>query len=135
MGGRRGDLGVLRSLEEHLNWEVMIEVRSDRDEESLVDEIIEGEVAEVATLLSRQLSGPIVVLRGCAWDRYGRVCATKVVQGQWARSSEAEQRLVQTFSARTEEDRQERAKREAEAGGWYYDSEDELQFDLERTFL
>jgi hypothetical protein len=46
-----------------------------------------------------------------------------------------EQGLVEDFSARTEQDRQERAKREGEAGGWYYDSEDELQFDIERMDL
>ena len=30
-----------------------------------------------------------------------------------------------------EQDRQERAKSEGEAGGWYYDSEDELRFNVE----
>jgi hypothetical protein len=76
-----------RSLEE-----VMIEVHSgsDREEESLVDKILNEEVTEVATLLSKQLLGPIVVLRGCAWDRYRKVCTTKVVQGQWRRDKESE---------------------------------------------
>ena len=134
-----GSGSIKKSLEALLDCrslkEVMIEVRSDREEESLVDEIIDEEIAEVATLLSEQLSGPVVVLRGCAWDRDGKVCTTKVVQGQWGRDKEAEGRLVRDFSARTEQDRQERAKREGEAGGWYYDSEDELQFDVERMVL
>ena len=88
--------GIKKGLEELLECrsleEVMIEVRSgsDREEESLVDKIIDEEVAEVATLLSKQLLGPIVVLRGCAWDRYGKVCTTKVVQGQWRREKESE---------------------------------------------
>lgn len=141
-GRSEDDPGVIKKgLEELLECRslegVMIEVRSgfDREEESLVNKIIDEEVAKVATLLSKQLSGPIVVLRGCAWDRYGKVCTTKLVQGQWRREKESEGGLVRDFSARTEQDRQERAKREGEAGGWDYDSEDELQFDIERMVL
>ena len=57
------------------------------------------------------------------------------MQGGWRKDSKMEQGLVEDFSARTEQDRQERAKREGVAGGWYYDCEDELQFDIERMVL
>ena len=51
----KGPASIERSLEAFLDCrsleEVMIEVRSDRKEESLVGEVIDDEVAEVATLL------------------------------------------------------------------------------------
>lgn len=51
----------------------------------------------------------------------------------WRGSDEAERQLIAEFSASTEEDRQDRARRGREAGGWDYDGEGLLQFDMEKA--
>ncbi|KAK4985866.1 hypothetical protein LTR50_005655 [Elasticomyces elasticus] len=131
---------VKESLEQlskcHVLGKLVIELPGNGRNRRLIEKVIKEGIAPFATVLSFTVPGPIVVLYGFQKQKPGDPGPmTTIVSGPWQRSEEAQFRLLADHSARTEEDRRDRAMREAEADQERHDSSGRPCFHVVRVAI